>query len=114
MRFRGVAGATLLHASCILRHGAGNIPLPLLFDWIEASLSRVGRTINVSNTEAEYAHVRLAFRENVSCLSQTGSTARDFALQPRKRVRRFAKVSVFLGTRLFLAQSPDTATKKIL
>ena len=34
-------------------------PLPLLFDAIEALLSRVGQTINVSITEAEYANVRL-------------------------------------------------------
>ena len=39
--------------------GRNRTPLSLLFDLIEALLSRVGQTINVSSSEAEYAHFRL-------------------------------------------------------
>ena len=35
------------------------LSLTLMFDVIEALLSRVGQTINVSNSEAEYANLRL-------------------------------------------------------
>ncbi len=34
-------------------------PFPFLFDVVEAFLSRIGQTINVSKTEADYAHTRL-------------------------------------------------------
>jgi glycosyltransferase involved in cell wall biosynthesis len=59
MRFRGIKLPLFYTPHAYYGMSRHHFPLPLLFDGIEACLSRIGQTINVSATEAEYAHARL-------------------------------------------------------
>ena len=59
LRFRGVRQPLFYTPHAYYGMGRRGFPLSLLFDGIETLLSRVGQTINVSKTEAEYAYARL-------------------------------------------------------
>ncbi|HEY5812121.1 MAG TPA: glycosyltransferase, partial [Terrimicrobiaceae bacterium] len=59
MRVRGMRLPIFYTPHAYYGMGRRRSPLPLLFDSIEALLSRIGRTINVSRTEAEYARAKL-------------------------------------------------------
>jgi len=104
MRFRGMEVPLFYTPHAYYGMGRRRSPLPLLFDWIEASLSRVGRTINVSNTEAEYAHVKLGVPRESQLLIPNGIDCERFCPAPeeaRAKIRQslgLPRDALVLGT----------------
>ena len=104
MRFRGVNVPIFYTPHAYFGMSRKKSPLIALFDGIEAFLCRVGKTINVSKTEAEYARATLRIPPKRQLINPNGVDCKKFCPatnETRLRIRETLSLpqdSLVLGT----------------
>jgi glycosyltransferase involved in cell wall biosynthesis len=121
MRFRGVKVPMFYTPHAYFGMSRKKSPLIALFDGIEASLCRVGKTINVSKAEAEYARVTLRIPPERQLINPNGVDCKKFCPatnETRLRIREtlgLPQDSLVLGTvaRYSYQKDPQTLHRAI-